>query len=139
MGRQKIQLDPKQIEDLAAKGLTNAEICACLGISERTLYHRKQDTAEFADAIKKGQARGAEEVANALFQRATVKGDTTAIIWYEKTRRGISDKQTDVDLLKQFIAGVLPHIRQRLGGDSVAYDAVVAGCFDYLITASRER
>ena len=63
-----------------------------MGISEDTLTRRKQDTAEFADAINKGRAKAAEEVSNALYTKATVEKDLGAIIWYEKTRRGLTDK-----------------------------------------------
>jgi hypothetical protein len=88
----KIQIDIAEVERLAGLGLTNAEICLSLGISETTLYTRKRDSAEFADAIKRGQAKAAADVANALYLKAT-GGDLGAIVWYEKTRGGRSDKQ----------------------------------------------
>lgn len=78
--------------ELAGRGLSQSEICAVLGISEDTLSRRKQDTADFADAIKTGRAKAAVEVSNALYLKATVEKDLGAIIWYEKTRRGLSDK-----------------------------------------------
>lgn len=63
-----------------------------MGISEDTMSRRKQDTAAFADAINSGRAKAAEEVANALYTKATIDKDLGAIIWYEKTRRGLSDR-----------------------------------------------
>ena len=88
----RIELDISRIEELAAQGLSQAEICLVLGISEDTLTRRKQDTAVIADAIKRGKAKAASEISNTLYQMAR-GGDLGAIVWYEKTRRGLSDKQ----------------------------------------------
>jgi hypothetical protein len=92
MARPRIDIDIDRVSELAGHGLTQAEICAVLGISEDTLGRRKQDTADFAEAIKAGKAKAAQEVSNALYTKATVDKDLGAIIWYEKTRRGLSDK-----------------------------------------------
>lgn len=74
-----------KVERLAARGLTQDQIAVSLGISSTTLYKNKAKYAEFADAIKKGQSKGLEQVSNALFSKA-VKGDTTAQIFYLKNR-----------------------------------------------------
>jgi transcriptional regulator with XRE-family HTH domain len=92
MARPKIELDISRVEEYAAQGLTQAEICLCLGISENTLYRRKADMEVLADAIKRGKAKAASEVANVLYLKATKDKDLGAIIWYEKTRRGLSDR-----------------------------------------------
>lgn len=92
MARPRIDIDIDRVAELAGRGLSQAEICLVMGISEDTLSRRKQDTAVFADAINKGRAAAAQEVSNALYQKATVDKDLGAIIWYEKTRRGLSDK-----------------------------------------------
>jgi transcriptional regulator with XRE-family HTH domain len=86
-----IPIDLKRVEQLAGLGLTQAEIATSLGISERTLRTRKQDSADFAAAIERGRTSAAEAVANVLFELATKKKNLNAIIWYEKTRRGISE------------------------------------------------
>lgn len=91
MGRPKIQIDISRVEQLAAQGLTQAEICLCLGISENTLLRRKQELEVLADAIKSGKAKAASEISNTLYQMARGK-DLGAIIWWEKTRRGLTDK-----------------------------------------------
>lgn len=90
VGRPRLQLDTEQITALAARGLSQADICRVLGISERTLSRRKQDTDAVARAIEEGKSKGAAQVANALFERA-IAGDLGAIVWYEKTRRGLRD------------------------------------------------
>lgn len=92
MARPRIDIDIDRVADLAGRGLSQAEICAVMGISEDTMSRRKQDTAAFADAINSGRAKAAEEVANALYTKATIDKDLGAIIWYEKTRRGLSDR-----------------------------------------------
>jgi transcriptional regulator with XRE-family HTH domain len=92
MPRTKIAIDISQVEKLAAQGLSQSEICLCLGISEDTLTRRKQDSADIAAAINRGKARAASEVANVLYLKATKDKDLGAIIWWEKTRRGLSDK-----------------------------------------------
>lgn len=92
MAGRRIAIDVGRIAELAGRGLTQAEICAAMGISEDTLSRRKQDVAEVAEAIKAGKATAAIAVANALYEKATVEKDLGAIIWYEKTRRGMTDK-----------------------------------------------
>lgn len=92
MGRPRLEIDISRVEEYAAQGLSQAEICLCLGISEDTLSRRKADSAAIADAIKTGKAKAASEISNKLYQMAK-SGDLGAIIWYEKTRRGLSDRQ----------------------------------------------
>ena len=92
MGRPKIEIDTLRVEELAAQGLTQAEICLCLGISEKTLERRKAELSVVTDAINSGRAKAASEVANVLYLKATKDKDLGAIIWWEKTRRGLSDR-----------------------------------------------
>lgn len=80
-------MDIKRVEELAARGLTLAQIADCLGISPTTLYKAKDANTEFLEALKKGQARGIEQVANALFEGA-IKGDRVSQIFYLKCRAG---------------------------------------------------
>jgi len=77
----KIPIDLDKVEQLAANGSTQEEICTILGISERTLYYRKAEIAEFADAIKRGRERGLAVVENALMKKCR-DGNTTAMIFY---------------------------------------------------------
>ena len=92
MARPRIEIDISRVEELAAQGLSQAEICLVLGISEGTLYSRKRENEVFGEAIKRGKAKAASEIANTLYMMAK-RGDLGAIIWYEKTRRGLSDRQ----------------------------------------------
>ena len=91
MGRKPITIDLTEVERLAGLGLTEEEIAASLGISRTTLHNRRVENEQFEQALKRGRANAASKVANALFTKAVI-GDVAAIVWYEKTRRGLSDK-----------------------------------------------
>lgn len=91
MTRTKLEIDFSEVERLSGIGLSNKEVANALGIAEATLYRRKQDNESFERALKKGRARASADVANALYENA-MKGNITAQIWYEKTRRGLSEK-----------------------------------------------
>ena len=83
----KIHIDLKQVESLAANGLTQEQIAAALGISERTLRSRKGEIADFADAIKRGKAKGIALVTNKLME--SIKGgNMTGMIFFLKTQAG---------------------------------------------------
>ena len=89
----KIHIDLKQVESLAANGLTQEQIAAALGISERTLRSRKGEIADFADAIKRGKAKGIALVTNKLME--SIKGgNMTGMIFFLQTQAGW--KETNV-------------------------------------------
>lgn len=92
-GRKPLAIDLAEVERLAGLGLSEAAICLSLGISEDTLQRRKTASADFADAIKRGKAAAHAQVAAQLMGKC-LEGDLGAIIWYEKTRCGMSDKVT---------------------------------------------
>jgi hypothetical protein len=82
----------RQIEQLAAYGLTEAAIATVIGVDPKTLYRRKKDHAAVLSALEKGQAVAKASVGKALFQKASA-GDLGAIIWWEKTRGGRRETQ----------------------------------------------
>jgi len=88
MGRPAFQITPEIIEKterLAAQGLTEVQISACLGIVQKTLIEKKRAFSEFSAAIKNGRAKGVGTITNALFESA-VKGSVPAQIFYLKNR-----------------------------------------------------
>ena len=87
LGRKPWIPDLAKVEKLAARGLTNEQIAACLGICESTLYDKKKVFLEFSEAIKKGKASGVQQVSNALFE-AALSGNVTAMIFFLKTKAG---------------------------------------------------
>ena len=89
----KIQIDLKQVESLAANGLTQEQIACALGISESTLTKRKKENTDFTDAIKRGKAKGIALVTNKLME--SIKGgNMTGMIFFLKTQAGW--KETNV-------------------------------------------
>ena len=90
----KIEINLKQVEALAARGLTQQQIADSLGISESTLYTNKRENVDFAEAIKRGKAKGIATVTNKLFAKIE-EGNLTATIFYLKTQAGW--KETSVN------------------------------------------
>lgn len=69
-----------KVKAMSAFGITQAQMCAYLGISEDTLqrhYRAELDTAK-VDAVM--------QAANRLFRKAVHEGDTTSLIFYLKTQ-----------------------------------------------------
>jgi len=81
--RQKIVVDPAEVERLAGRGLTHDQIAEALGIGARTLDARKKESALVAEAIKRGRAQAIGTVANKLFEAAEA-GQPWAICFYLK-------------------------------------------------------
>lgn len=67
----------KRAEKLAAQGLTMEQIASVLNMGIRTLYEKKTQYKQFAQAIERGRDKGIQKVTNALFKKA-VKGDVPA-------------------------------------------------------------
>ena len=89
----KIQIDLKQVESLAANGLTDEQIASALGISRTTLANRKRENEQFVQAIKRGKAKGIALVTNKLME--SIKGgNMTGMIFFLKTQAGW--KETNV-------------------------------------------
>ena len=87
-GRPPYKVTPEllqKIESLAAQGLTQEQICSCIGWSVETMCKKKKVFTELAEAIKKGKHKGLAVITNALFDKAK-GGDTTAQIFYLKNR-----------------------------------------------------
>lgn len=79
----------KQVEALVSFGIVELEIAAYLGIGMKRL--RKY----FKEELKRGGVAANAAVCNALFKRATVDKDTTAIIWWTKCRMGWREQPKD--------------------------------------------
>jgi DNA-binding CsgD family transcriptional regulator len=91
MARPKVELDPDEIERYAASGLTNEEIAQAVGVGVDTLYRHKRESIVLGEAIKRGRLKSHVAVSNKLLDLC-MAGNVTAIIWYEKSRRGLTDK-----------------------------------------------
>lgn len=90
-GRPRIEIDYKQVEQLAAMQCTDEEIAAVLGVERNTIRRRKKDDEQFCSAYKKGQERGKASLRRMQF-KAAEGGNATMLIWLGKQYLGQSDK-----------------------------------------------
>ena len=89
VGRPRFEVTPEvceQVENLAAQGLTVDQIALVLGVHKATLFDKQNEYSDFSDAIKRGRGKGIANVTNALYEKATVDKDNTAMIFYLKNR-----------------------------------------------------
>jgi hypothetical protein len=96
VGQPPIEITQEMIvkaHEMASHGLTQEQIASCLGMGLSTLYEKKINYPELADAIKRGKDKGINMVANALFENA-MNGEKVAQIFYLKARAGW--KETNV-------------------------------------------
>jgi len=95
-GRPRFEITPEvceKVENLSAQGLTVEQISLVLGINKSTMFDKQNEYSDFSDALKRGRGKGIANVTNALYEKATVDRDNTAIIFYLKNRAGWVDKQ----------------------------------------------
>ena len=62
---------PQEAYRLAFEGRTDLEICASMGIGEKTFYEWKNRHPQFAQAVKEGKEKPNRDVEAALYKRAT--------------------------------------------------------------------
>ena len=104
VGRPKFEITDEvllNVENLMTKGLTKEQASVMLGVSLSTFMLHQSENSEFSDAIKRGQARGIDAVTNALFEKATIDRDNTAMIFFLKNRAGWVDKQEVATTVEQ--------------------------------------
>ncbi|PZV05770.1 MAG: hypothetical protein DCF32_10670 [Leptolyngbya sp.] len=118
MARPKIEIterDRTQIEIMAGLGLTVEQIAAILNISKRT-FHRWCSDPEVLALYKKGLSGAEMTIAKSLFDKAKA-GDTTAIIWYEKTRanrREVTQIEVVDERVKEELRDFMDFLRSQL-------------------------
>jgi len=72
-GTVKFRLTPAilaKAEAASARGLDHDDIARVLGISVTTLYEHKAKNEEFAEAIRRGKAKGHLAIADAVYNKA---------------------------------------------------------------------
>jgi len=95
VGRPKFEVTPEVLENtrrFMAQGLTKEQCAASLGISRSKFFEIQEQNVDFLDAIKSGEAEGIQQVTNALYEKATIDRDNTAMIFFLKNRAGWVDK-----------------------------------------------
>ena len=112
-GRKLINIDIEQVERLASQGLGNTQIARALGVSWDTLDRNRKRSAEFEDALKRGQARGLATVTNSLYQSAN-DGNVTAQIFYLKNRDSNAWADKVETTFNVDLKNVIDNARERL-------------------------
>ena len=95
VGRPKFEVTEEVLqrtERAMAQGLTKEQCAAALGISRSKFFEIQEQNVDFLDAIKSGEAEGIQQVTNALYEKATIDRDNTAMIFFLKNRAGWVDK-----------------------------------------------
>lgn len=86
MARPKKQIDPKQVETLAAINCSYEEAAAVLDCDPRTIQRR------YAAVFKKGREHGRMSLKRKMWDTA-MGGNVTMQIWLSKQMLGYTDKQ----------------------------------------------
>ena len=82
-----------KIERLAARGLSQKQVCEASGFSETWWHAKKTEIPELEECYKKGAAKGISEISNAIYEQA-LNGNTGAACFYLKNRD--PDRWSDV-------------------------------------------
>jgi hypothetical protein len=97
MARPKLQIDPADIQNLAAVGCSVEEIAALITPIERVIeskfINHKTVERRFGPALKKGRAIMKGQLRSKLFERA-MAGDTAILIFLAKTILGLREKKS---------------------------------------------
>ena len=104
VGRPKFEVTEEVLqraERAMAQGLTKEQCAAALGISRSKFFEIQEQNVDFLDAIKSGEAEGIQQVTNALYEKATVDRDNTAMIFFLKNRAGWVDKKEVATTVEQ--------------------------------------
>jgi DNA-binding XRE family transcriptional regulator len=88
----KIAIDLAAVEKYAAIGLSQEKIAKKLHISPSTLYSRKRESKEFAEAIERGKLAGETVLASKAFDLAQ-KGNVHMLKFLLMCQYGWSEKQ----------------------------------------------
>ena len=75
----------ERVEHLAARGLSQQQVCNALGFSETWWYYAKQKNSDISDSFKRGQAKGLAEVSVTIYEQA-LNGSTGVAFFFEKQR-----------------------------------------------------
>jgi hypothetical protein len=86
-GRKPVDVDPEQVEKLAALGCTNLEIASFFNCSDRTIRDK------FSENVAKGKEQGKIRLRQLQWQSAQ-KGNVTMQIWLGKNILGQKDGST---------------------------------------------
>lgn len=128
MARPKLEIDPAQVEKLAAIGCSMAEIGAVLSCSPDTLQRR------FAAVIEKGREHGKASLKRKQYEVA-MSGNVSMLIWLGKIKLG------QVDTSRQFIDQNSVNINANVNAEAESSELkeIMADLKTLIDTKSNER
>ena len=103
------------IEEYASKGHSIPSICKACKISKDLFYAWREKFPEVEEAYKLGLEKERYALHNALFEQATLKGNTTAGIFLLKARHGYKEYDQTEQANKVAITFNLPAPAEDLG------------------------
>ena len=112
-------LTAAQLEELAAIGLSDTEICNLLGISE------SRWKARYPSVIKKGRARLRKSLRRAQIKSA-LSGNSTMLVWLGKQYLGQSDRLDHSVSAEHKVISITPNVFERLHTSYRRYDGASA-------------
>lgn len=115
IGRPRRDIDLSEIGRLASLGLTQQQIGAIVGVSERGLRERLGEDDGVRAAYEKGRAEALAKVAGKLWQKIE-DGDTVSILFYLKCRGGWSER-TELHHLVERGGGVNEDLARRMAAE----------------------
>lgn len=99
MGRPRIEIDPKELKQLARLQCTMKEVAAFFGCSVDTIERRFKEDDELRQIWEDGKGMGMISLRRKQFQILEEKNDTTMAIWLGKNILGQRDKvELDVEI-----------------------------------------
>ena len=119
----------EKIEHLAARGLSQQQVCDALGFTETWWYGAKRKNSEISDSFKRGQAKGFAEVSNAIYEQA-VNSSTGAACFFVKNRN--PDRWSDVKSVNAVHINVGKMTDTQLL-DELRSDPSIVNCFRSLL------
>lgn len=101
MGAPKKEIKQEAFEALCAIQCTQEEICAVLGVTDKTLNRWCRETygQNFSGVFRKKRLNGKASLRRAQYQTA-MKGNSSMLIWLGKQWLGQSDNPNSIDNLE---------------------------------------
>lgn len=100
MGRKKVEIDWKRVDQMAMAQCHGNEIADALGVHYDTLVKRckRDNKSDLSEYLRLKRQRGKAFAKEKFYEKAWIKGDTTAQIFWSKQHLGWTDKPQPIEL-----------------------------------------
>lgn len=119
-GHKKIDLDPAEIEALAAEGLAEYQIATRLGVCQDTLTERKKESTEIRESL----------IDDPRY--------STVAIWYSTAQMGWKERQVIEHEGEISIGGARERLAKKLGCWQAVIEMALAAIRDFVASLSDE-